>query len=182
MIKRFAPLALAALTGLAGLGFASPAIAKTYGERIDDHAALVSALIQNGLDVEINPADCDGTYAGYYSSSQRLLVICQDNSYGGGPTVRWTENDLDTIRHEAAHFTQDCVAGGDHDSSLRNILDTETLVKELGKEAALRIVNVYSEAGYEWEDIELEFEAFAVAEWNDPLLQVDAINNYCDGY
>lgn len=182
MIKRFAPLALAALTGLAGLGFASPAIAKTYEERIDDHVALVGALIVNGVEFEVNPEECDGTYSGYYNGQHRVLVVCQDNSYGGGPTVTWTENDLDTIRHEAAHFTQDCLVGGDHDGRLENLLPARDSIQQLGERVALTIAKTYSEAGYGRKDIELEFEAFAMAGLDNPLLQVEAINKFCDGY
>ena len=42
-----------------------------------------------------------------------LMVICQENRIPGvREMTSWTEEDLDTLRHESHHLVQDC-RGGD---------------------------------------------------------------------
>ena len=43
--------------------------------------------------------------------------------------VQWTENDLDTLRHEAMHVLQDCSAGRVGDGLLESTMTTEFLAQ-----------------------------------------------------
>ena len=186
----FSKLATSALTGLAALGFASSAFAQ--GPKIQEgsiaaHAALISAIQRAGVNVIINDPYCDESWTGvmgFYAGKERALVVCQDNRVDGDPTpVEWTENDLDTLRHEAQHFIQDCMIGTNHDHRLYPVYRTpiEYAQSVLGDEALREIASVYRGNGASDETVILEFEAFAVAATNKPLEQAQDVRNYCGG-
>ena len=183
-------LATSALSGLAILGFASsafatPSLANGEGS-FAAHATLVETIKSAGVSVVVNHEDCDNGdgLMGYYSGRKRLLVICQDNrTPGSGKQVNWTPNDLDTLRHEAQHFIQDCMIGGNHDHSLRPVYkDPAGLAANvLGREGMVRIANAYRSRGASDAVIVLEWEAFSVAAMNVPLEQSGDIQRYCMG-
>ena len=84
--------------------------------------------------------------------------------------VPWTEEDLDTLRHESHHLVQDCRGGnGRGDNVLLPVFRDEKGVfwfaqPILGDEKMERIANMYGNWGAPWSVILLEFEAFAVAD------------------
>ena len=94
---------------LAALMTATPALADNS---YDAHVGLWNTLQRAGVTTQINPRDCKPEFHGYYNRRSVKLVVCQDNSTGGGRQVEWTANDLDTLRHEAQHVLQDCMVGG----------------------------------------------------------------------
>ena len=94
------------------MGVAMPAKAQQTGS-FDDHVNLYNTIHAYGVKVYINhPKYCDGRIDGSYISTLRVLNVCQDNGRSGGPEVDWSENDLDTLRHEAHHMIQDCAGAG----------------------------------------------------------------------
>lgn len=146
------------------------------------HQQLYGALVQAGLDVQINPKTCaEGSFDGFYQPKTKLLVICQDLGTPGGDEVRWTANDLDTLRHEAHHFVQDCVLGTNHDGQLKVLYsDPATVVQgELTRDQIAHIITTYRANGATDLILVLELEAFAVAQMNNPAEQVRDIENYC---
>jgi len=184
----FSKLATSALTGLAVLGFASSAFAQ--GPKIQEgsiaaHATLISAIERAGVNVIINDPYCDESWTGlmgFYAGKERVLVVCQDNRVDGDPTpVEWTENDLDTLRHEAQHFIQDCMIGTNHDHRLHPVYRFPVKYAEsvLGIEGLKEITRVYRGNGASEETVILEFEAFAVAANNVPLEQANDVARYC---
>ena len=183
----FKTIAATALTGLAALGFASASIATPTAAEVKEgsleaHIALVEALQRNGVKVSVNPKVCgDRNANGFYASSRDWLVICQDNAVPGGPSVQWTANDLDTLRHEAQHFIQDCVAGVAGDNALTPVYTSPAgLAQEhLGPKAVATITERYRANGASDLTLLLEYEAFTVAALNIPLDQVSDIKRAC---
>ena len=108
------------------------------------------------------------------------LVVCQElrDPCPPGVQVSWTEEDLDTLRHEAHHLVQDC-----RDTYLNGRLDAVYtdpigLAKSwLGERRIMGILNAYSDASDHIKVMELE--AFSVAAMNDPAEQVRDIQNFC---
>ena len=145
----------------------------------NDHIRLAQAVQSTGTRVKINPKECGSTEAfGWYWARKSELVICQENGVAGGGEVRWTSEDLDTLRHEAHHLVQDCM-----DSSLDGALDSVyqnpiRLGKEtLGESGMVAVAEAYSDAGDHI--IVMEIEAFSVAAINDPATQVKDIAQFC---
>ena len=181
----FKTIAATALTGLAAFGFASASFANQPQIRegsIEAHVELVEALQRNGVTVSVNPEACGNRDAmGFYVSSRDWLVVCQDNAVPGGPLVDWTANDLDTLRHEAQHFIQDCVAGDAGDNALTPVYNSPSALAQehLGPEAVANITETYRAGGASDLVLLLEYEAFAVAALNIPLDQVGDIKKAC---
>ena len=132
-----------------------------------------------------DPRFCDDISDGYYSSDRRL-IICQDNAALPGVEVEWTDNDLDTVRHEVHHFLQDCAFGGieiDHTATL--LFDygpdfTEFVIQSgLTKEEITTIETAYRKLGLSYVGIMMEIEAFAVAKSFKPEQLRDKINEVC---
>ena len=99
---------------------------------------------------------------------QTIVVICQDNAKFHNEEVDWTENDLDTLRHEAHHLIQDCADRQRGDGNLIRTYLMTTIINfvvqnSLGSETVKRIIMNYKELGADSETIVLELEAFAVA-------------------
>ena len=115
-----------------------PAIATpTYEssrDKIQDHIELLNTLEEMGVNVQINnPTICgrqDANVAGFWMGGEQLFVICQQAIRNSkfpvydGRIQHASDDDLDTIRHEAHHVIQDCM-DGDMDGSLVEYLDEE---------------------------------------------------------
>ena len=149
--------------------------ASTFG----DHIRLAQAVEATGTQVKINPKECGQNDAyGWYWARWSELVICQENGTPGGPEVAWTEEDLDTLRHEAHHLVQDCMdrsLDGDLDSVYENPI---RLGKEvIGENGMVAVAEAYAEAGDHI--IVMEIEAFSVAALDDPSTQVEDIGRFC---
>lgn len=160
-----------------GLLGTAPAMALDAG-----HRQLIDTLESSGVYVGINPPQIcdkvktDKSYHGVYffsdSNQTPLLGVCQD--YGGqGEETEWTENDLDTLRHESIHFIQDCI-GDSIDGELDRIYDgpggysriefsTMDIVSALGYERAQSIISTYEQNDADEIVIALELEAFYLA-------------------
>ena len=138
-----------------------------------DHIDLLETVMDVGVKVYVNSAHCDsGKYYGYYEPMGKgTLVICQENRIPGvREMTSWTEEDLDTLRHESHHLVQDCRGGaGRGDNELVPIFKDEMGVigfarPILGYDRLKQIADMYGNWGAPWSVILLEFEAFAVAE------------------
>jgi len=170
------------LTGLvAALMTATPSFA---GNTLQDHNELVDTLQEAGVTVKVNPRDCSPEFHGYYNRKEVVLAICQDNAKPGGRQVRWTANDLDTLRHEAQHVIQDCMVGGLGDLESDTYLSMEDLkeflaMSTLTPENIETIIESYIEQGATEEVVIMELEAFAVATDIDAESISKAVEKMC---
>ena len=115
------------------------------------------------------------------------MVVCQDNRTGT-EEVAWTDNDLDTIRHESVHYLQDCISGldgeldpfYDGDGPAPGTDNYADIVKLLGVEKARRIAFWYQkQMDADGQIIRLEHEAFAVAENRSAEYIANNIDSFC---
>ena len=182
----FEKIATTALTGLAVFGFASSAFAAPVIREgtHDAHVQLVRVIEANGVDVQVNHAKCQEEEGlnGFYSGRHRVLVVCNDQYV---PDVNeapaWTQNDYDTLRHEAHHFLQDCVVGSNHDHHL-NVFTRDPegfALRVLGPRVVDAITRNYRQRTASNHILRLEYEAFATARLNIPLKQAEAIGTVC---
>ena len=172
---------LVAATATLSLLVSSPAMAAPEGWDAE-HQQLLDALTSTGVHVAINPdALCakvkepgavHGVY--FYSSEhdQGIMGVCQD--FGGqGEEVLWTENDLDTLRHESIHYLQDCLGDGVN-GEYAPIFDgpggvspmdmgIKDVIEALTPAVALDIQKQYMSQGADLEVVRLELEAFLLA-------------------
>ena len=172
-------LALATLTTVVGLA----PTAEARQSNFQDHVRLAQAAEATGVRVAINVDHCDTQQVyGWDWAAANELVVCQENKIkGSNKEVRWTEEDLDTLRHEAHHLVQDCMARGYRDGVLGSVYSEPIALgfKVLGKDRAIHIAELYAENGANEHIQIMEIEAFAVAEINDPMEQVADIQRYC---
>jgi len=137
-------------------------------ELLDQHQSLWNDLEAVGVDIYVNdPGACkQGSFDGRYISALRRLDVCQDN-YTPYTQAQWTSNDLDTLRHEAHHVLQDC-NGEPFDSQLNKFFPTgdyQEFVSSVLTEAQInKIIDSYRLSGASDYMIELELEAFSVAQ------------------
>jgi hypothetical protein len=153
-------------------------------ETFNSHLRLWKTIQRQGVATLINhPKLCTGDNDGTYYSGSRALVICQDNGRPGGPEVRWTSNDYNTLRHEAQHLVQDCAAGRISDNYLKPMFDKESLkdfVMEALSQGQIRtIIKNYKERSVSEASIVMELEAFAVAASVSPESISRKIVEYC---
>ena len=168
---------LATLTALATT--VAPSLAETRNSNYNDHVTLGQVVRSTGIQLKYNPSECwERGAMGWYWAAQNEMVICQENKTSVGYEVRWTEEDLDTLRHEAQHLIQDCMDGSRQGALGAVYKDPIQLAKDvLGDEGIRRIVNGYSEASDHIKVMELE--AFSVAAMNDPIEQARDIQKFC---
>jgi len=175
----FKALAFATLTTVVGL---TPT-AEARQSNFQDHIRLAQAAEATGVRVKINPDRCDTERVfGWYWAAANELVICQENKIkGSNKEVRWTEEDLDTLRHEAHHLVQDCMARENRDGILGSVYTKpiELGYKVLGQDRTNRIAEGYAKNGANAHVQIMEIEAFAVAAINDPMEQINDIQRYC---
>ena len=167
---------LATLTALATLAPGAMA-----GSNYNDHVTLGQVIRSTGIQLKYNPSECwEKSAMGWYWAAQNEMVICQEDkdSRYVGVEVMWTEEDLDTLRHEAQHLIQDCMDGARQGRLSSVYKNPVGFVKSTLSERGIRsIINAYSDAG---EHIVLmELEAFAVASLNQPLVQAEDIQKFC---
>ena len=153
----------------------APAPAALAGNTLQDHDRLWTAIENTGTTILVNhPEACDDQWGGGIYSMQNgdsYLIVCQDEGEGAGENnqVRWSPNDLDTLRHEAHHLLQDCLEGVRGDGELAPLMNTEQAHRDfvtsaLSQSRINQIVKSYGSDGADMETIVLELEAFAVAE------------------
>ena len=173
-MNRISRVALATVTALATL---TPSVLaqSNYG----DHMVLGDAVRSTGISLKINPLRCWSKAAyGWYYAARNEMVICQENKLKVDVEARWTEEDLDTLRHEAQHLIQDCM-DGERQGTLGSVYkEPIQLAKEvLGSERIGTILLEYSHVSDHIKVMELE--AFSVATMNVPLEQAQDIKRYC---
>ena len=173
-MNKFTTLALTALT--ASMTLAPSAEAKS---NYNDHIRLGNTIRLTGVALKFNPSKCWEREAyGWYYARGNEMVICQENKVSVNEEVRWTEEDLDTLRHEAQHLIQDCMDGSRQGMLGAVYKDPIGLAKDvLGPVGIQNIINGYASAPDHIKVMELE--AFSVAAMNVPLEQVDDIKKYC---
>ena len=161
------------------LAVSAPAEARTMAA----HNRLWHALESKGVSITLNPPECKmASYAGYYRDPVKKIVICQTHGVDGSyQQTNWTANDLDTLRHEAHHVVQSCIADGMANNSLGTIYVKPFLFARqfFGTYQINNIMSVYKDRGASEHVAVLEVEAFAVAEMNNPDQQVADLNKYC---
>ena len=171
------------LLGLTALTTPIEAVAGTF----NDHVRLAQAVTATGVAFRINPAECDaqpGVY-GWYSPSKEELVVCQENKIKGSTKeVKWTAEDLDTLRHEAHHLVQDCVNGrgaGNFDGQLTPLVKSPIQLGKdvLGTDGIRQVAKTYADMGADEHTIILEIEAFSVARVNEPANQIAHVQRFC---
>lgn len=168
MLKRLSTIAAALVISTVSAVEAAP-----KNGTFEDHRNLWAAIASTGTEMKLNTPECfvddapDGYYA-YNSIGDSAFVICQDDATSA-TQVDWTENDLDTLRHEAIHLIQDCAAGTRADGVLNPLGSGEEIMnlvdRTIGREFAKRIVEHYrAEVGLTKESaLMTEVEAFAAA-------------------
>ena len=166
-------------TLMAAVATTSPAMAESRQSDYGDHMTLGNTIRSTGIQLKLNTSKCwERGAMGWYYAYGNEMVICQQNKRSVGVEAQWTEEDLDTLRHEAQHLIQDCMDGarqGRLSSVYKNPIG---FVKSTLSERGIRhIINAYSDAGDHI--ILMELEAFAVAALNQPLVQSQDINQYC---
>lgn len=176
-----------AATILASLSIATPG--PVLANEIEDHQYLWETVEHIGVQRFINhPKYCSKfkEYSGLYDSNNNVLVICQDEARQlNGEMVGWTDNDLDTLRHEAHHIVQDCASGTIHDAELVTLFDGDELEQfvlqsGLTPEKLRWIASSYrSELNASDDVILMEFEAFAVAASINPRTIADKLLEFC---
>tara|TARA_R110001592_G_scaffold22603_2_gene89676 strand:- start:3148 stop:3675 length:528 start_codon:yes stop_codon:yes gene_type:complete len=158
-------------------------MAPAHAQSKDSYKRLWQAVRAAGVTIYINPPECYGaTFDGNYRSAMRTMTICQDNGIAGSnQETDWTDNDLDTLRHEAHHVTQDCIYGGAANNRLGTIyIDTYGFARQFFDDTVIaKIVTNYRILGANEHVTVLEVEASAVAEMNDPNAQVLDLTKYC---
>ena len=177
-VTRLATTALAAVTALAipAAGFA--------GGVMEEHKNLWRAIHEVGVTVFINHPICwDRNVDGFYSSNHGILVVCQDKKAKPGVVMSWTDNDLDTLRHEAVHLIQDC-KDGRGDGSLVHIIPTQRerlnyFANVLGADRAGAIIKGYRGRGVSTHQIVNELEAFSYARSEGAKSIAVGVRNYC---
>ncbi len=155
------------LAGASVVLTSTPALA---GNTYEDHVDLFNALNEVGIITSINnKIHCSPEVDGLYHTKAGILVVCQDNGVAGGPQVTWTENDLDTLRHEAHHVIQDCNEGTIADGLMDNLFYEEgALVDFISKsslttEQVKNLISVLEKDGLSARSIMIELEAYVVA-------------------
>ena len=174
------------LTALTFTTLATPVLAQS---NMTQHQQLWSAIESVGVDIVVNEAELchpkfngGKKFFGWYHGPSKMLVICQEiaieNERYNGEQQEWSEEDLDTLRHESHHLVQDC-----RDNTLNQELHSvytkpvDFAYRVLGHDTASSVLRSYNKASDKVKVLELE--AFAVAQMNDPLEQVQDIKRYC---
>ena len=174
----FKVLALAAATATSIIAAPAAEARGTYAE----HTQLGNAVKSTGVVLKFNPMECNQKDAmGWYWSYGNEMVICQENrSRYSTAEVRWTEEDLDTLRHEAQHLVQDCMDGARNGRLGSVYKDPIALAKgTLSQRHIDKIVESYRSDGASEHIVVMELEAFSVAAMNDPAEQIRDINKFC---
>ena len=157
---------------------ATPALAQSNHQH---HVLLSEAVKATGVTFKINPSDCytkenAGTF-GWYWAYRNEMVICQENATTT-KQVTWTEEDYDTLRHEAQHLIQDCMDGKLNDKLSSVYKEPIALAKDvIGEMGIMEVLKAYEDSSPNTKVMELE--AFSVAAMNDPLDQARDIQKFC---
>ena len=150
-----------AIAVAAALSTALPGMAK-----IDEGTgSLIRALQENGIEVLVNPHQCDGSIHGSYRtiSMKRTMLLCPGQSIDA--------IDHATVRHEAAHAIQHCVNHHRGTSRYTPVVSVEALATHVNEGVPADVVD-FIKANYPREHWLVEFEA-AYIERNISAAQVE---------
>ena len=153
---------------------------------MQEHEHLWQTLESAGVTIVINsPAYCTQGTAGAYNSYESLLFVCQQNAKLPYKEVDWTDFDLDTLRHEAHHVVQDCLAGNLGDNDFDTLFPQDGTLKEfvtsaLTKQEIKWVIAQYGSQAASDEEILIELEAFAAAKTVNADTISDAVLNQCN--
>ena len=157
------------------------------GNTLQDHDRLYRTVQSVGVPIFVNDPDlCKENWGGgsfTWNRSQRkvAITICQDNGRraGSGNQVRWTANDLDSLRHESHHLVQDCRAGrGYGDGIVEPIFRDQDYWRFVRSVLSVDRINQIAR-NYDKDHHLIEFEAFAVADGVDASRIANAVRNMC---
>jgi len=163
----------------------SPSIANA-GNSFDDHVKLFNTLKEVGVTPLINSSHCKDGAFGLYHNTAQLLVICQENRSNNGDQVKWTANDLDTLRHESHHVVQDCNNGKVGDGKFNLFFNNKKAFYNFLKSSQHSIgeleglVDTLTEEGLEGKDLLIEVEAYVVAANVDALTIANKLKEFCN--
>ena len=156
------------------------------GNTYEDHVDLFNALNGVGIIVSINSKlHCRSGIDGSYHTRTGMLIVCQDNGVAGGPQVTWTENDLDTLRHEAHHVVQDCNEGTIADGLMDNLFYEEQELIDFIAESSLsaedlkNLISSLEEDGLSSPSILIEVEAYIVAKDIEASSIANKVREFC---
>jgi hypothetical protein len=168
MLKQITTAAAALLIAMPGMAETAPKTG-TW----EDHQRLWLAIASTGTVVKINSPTCfeDDAPMGYYAYNDKgnsEFVVCQENAKNS-TEVDWTNEDLDTLRHEAVHLIQDCADGVRADGRLSPLGSSQEILalvdRSIGRARAQRIIEVYRSNGLESASgLMSEVEAFSAAD------------------
>ena len=144
-------------------------------DKIKEHVELLNTIQELGVNVVINDhliCTANEGVAGYWHGARRTFALCQErlryskNPVWTGEVILASDDDLDTIRHEAHHIVQDCMDGR-IDGGLQSYFSDDDLVTFLDgypdwKEN--KIAETYRKDGASAYVIKHEIEAWAVAD------------------
>ena len=149
---------------------------------VDQHEYLIKAIRDVGVNVVINhPDDCGKGINGLYDSLKGYISICQDNAKVSLSEVAWTANDYDTLRHEAQHLVQDCTDNALGNGQLYPMFsDSQAranfVFNSIGRSGISYVLELYKD---DPSVIDLELEAFAVANTVSARSIADKVTSYC---
>ena len=179
-MKKFLTTLLASVVTLAPTGVMAG------NNNIEEHQQLWDTLSNIGVTTLVNDARyCDKDVMGLYYPYKRTLVVCQEDARSlNGRMVGWTDEDLDTLRHEAHHVVQDCLDRYLGDGHLTVLFDEPGQLRQfysgiLSQRQIDWIVSTYTKNGGDSKVIRLELEAFAVAQGVGPVNIANALTNNC---
>ena len=153
---------------LAAASILTPGVAKAENTP-EDHLALWKSLQDVGVTTIYNHrAHCNDGADGKYYTYAAMLIVCQDNMTTHLEEHGWTDNDFDTLRHEAHHVVQDCAYGTLADGQTGPIFDERDLVKFLKassftEDQLSQLYEMMKEDGLDELTIQEELEAYTVA-------------------
>ena len=174
---------LATLSALSLIPFNS-----VHASTFKDHVKLWKVLDQIGVTTVVNnPIHCydsEPQLDGIYFPYSGLLVVCQDNRKPGKGQVKWTENDLDSFRHEAHHVVQDCAAGSLFDGKSVSMFGKKKLLKFItdaswSKKEVKNLTKRLEQLGLSEKEIHMEIEAYVVASSISADVIADKLLEFC---
>lgn len=173
---------IATVTAIAATLTATPSYASDNSH--DAHIKLVKNLTKVGVTLIVNnPIHCPSSRVGggSYYPGNAMLIVCQDDGKGDSQMVNWSENDYDTLRHEAHHAIQDCAEGEIADNRMAMLFDgAEFLDFTKGLEKTVdKLYQLQREDGLSGKQAMEEVEAYIVAEYIDANSIANKVLEFC---
>ena len=154
----------------AALSTALPGMAKVD----NGTSSLIKALQESGIQVVVNPQQCDGSIHGSYRmvSLKRTMILCPGQSVDAV--------DHATVRHEAAHAIQHCVNHRRGTSIYTPVVSVNALATHVNEGVPSDVID-FIKANYPQKHWLVEFEA-AYIERNISAAQVEKlVRTACNG-